>query len=108
MIREQDVVVFQGCGDERSALGPSISHPVFQKYNSAPAGATGANSTADQIWTYNGFTWTKYYYYKRGTTTKWCLAGGTSEIGDDVVIQSAAGFFFVRSNTADATITFAR
>ena len=28
MIREQDVVVFQGCGDERSALGPSISHPV--------------------------------------------------------------------------------
>ena len=80
----------------------------FQKYNSAPAGATGANSTADQIWTYNGFTWTKYYYYKRGTTTKWCLAGGTSEIGDDVVIQSAAGFFFVRSNTADATITFAR
>ena len=29
MIREQDVVVFQGCGDERSALGPSISHPVY-------------------------------------------------------------------------------
>ena len=31
MIREQDVVVFQGCGDERSALGPSISHPVNGK-----------------------------------------------------------------------------
>ena len=31
MIREQDVVVFQGCGDERSALGPSISHPVKTK-----------------------------------------------------------------------------
>ena len=31
MIREQDVVVFQGCGDERSALGPSISHPVKNK-----------------------------------------------------------------------------
>ena len=30
MIREQDVVVFQGCGDERSALGPSISHPVIR------------------------------------------------------------------------------
>ena len=28
MIRVQDVVVFQGSGDERSALGPSISYPV--------------------------------------------------------------------------------
>ena len=80
----------------------------FQQFNSAPAGATGANSGADQIWTFNGFTWTKYYYYKRGSTTKWCLAGSTTEIGDDVVIPSAAGFFFVRSDTADATITFAR
>ena len=35
MIREQDVVVFQGCGDERSALGPSISHPVWSKLDSA-------------------------------------------------------------------------
>lgn len=80
----------------------------FQNFNSAPAGATGANSGADQIWTYDGFNWTKYYYYKRGTTTKWCLAGTTAEIGDDVVISSAAGFFFLRSDTADATITFAR
>ena len=30
MIRVQDVVVFQGSGDERSALGPSISHPVLR------------------------------------------------------------------------------
>ena len=28
MIQEQDVAVFQGRGDERSALGLSISHPV--------------------------------------------------------------------------------
>ena len=34
MIREQDVVVFQGCGDERSVLGPSISHPVkFKRFS---------------------------------------------------------------------------
>ena len=31
MIRVQDVVVFQGSGDERSALGPSISYPVSPK-----------------------------------------------------------------------------
>ena len=27
MIQEQDIVVFQGRGDERLALGQSISHP---------------------------------------------------------------------------------
>ena len=28
MIQEQDIAVFQGRSNERSALGPSISHPV--------------------------------------------------------------------------------
>ena len=35
MIRVQDVVVFQGSGDERSALGPSISYPVFSILDNA-------------------------------------------------------------------------
>ena len=29
MIQEQDIVVFQGRGDERLALGQSISHPEY-------------------------------------------------------------------------------
>ena len=31
MIQEQDIVVFQGRGDERLALGQSISHPDMPK-----------------------------------------------------------------------------
>ena len=31
MIQEQDIVVFQGRGDERLALGQSISHPEIKK-----------------------------------------------------------------------------
>ena len=82
----------------------------FNNYNPDPLGATGANGSADQIWTFDGHTWTKYYYYKRGTTTKWCLAGSTAEIGDDVTIAAGSAFFFVRSTDAAAatTIQFTR
>lgn len=82
----------------------------FGKYNPDPLGATSANSSADQIWTYDGFTWTKYYFYKRGATTKWCKAGSTTEIGDDVTIEAGSAFFFVRSSAATGTtaIEFAR
>lgn len=72
-----------------------------------PIGQTGATAGADQIWTYNGFTWTKYYFYKRGTTTKWCVAGSTTEIGDDVTVAMGSAFFFVRSNTAAGATTIA-
>ena len=79
---------------------------------SAPIGSTSATTSTDQIWTYDGHTWTKYYYFRRGSTTKWCKANSTEEIGDDVVISSGQAFFFVRSNADDATdnvaITFAR
>ena len=77
---------------------------------SDPRGSTSAKSDVDQIWTYDGYTWTKYYYFTRGSTTKWCEAGSTEEIGDDVVISSGQAFFFVRSDAAteDVTITFAR
>ena len=65
-----------------------------------PLGATGANSGADQIWTFDGYTWKKYYFYKRGTTTKWCVAGSTEEISDNVVVEAGSAFFFVRSTAA--------
>ena len=82
----------------------------FNNYNPNPLGATGANSGADQIWTFDGYTWTKYYYYKRGTTTKWCEAGSTTEIGDNAVVEAGSAFFFVRSTAATSTtkIEFAR
>ena len=72
-----------------------------------PAGSTSAIAAADQIWTYDGHEWTKYYYYKRGATTKWCVAGSTTEIGDDVVLKSGQSFYFIRSNTSDSDLTFA-
>ena len=75
-----------------------------------PLGGTQAAGGADQIWTYDGHTWTKYYYYKRGATTKWCVAGSTVEIGDDVTIAAGSAFFFVRSTDASGatTIQFSR
>ena len=83
---------------------------------SDPRGATSASSGADQIWTFDGNTWTKYYYYRRSSTTtpKWCLSTDSTktEIGDDVVITSGQAFFFVRSDSDVAadnvTITFAQ
>ena len=82
----------------------------FNNYNPTPIGSTSATTSVDQIWTYDGHTWTKYYYFRRGGTTKWCKAGSNEEIGDDVVISSGQAFFFVRSDAAteDVTITFAR
>ena len=75
----------------------------FNKYNPDPIGGTQAAAAADQIWTYDGYTWTKYYYYKRGSTIKWCVAGSTAEIGDDVTIAAGSAFFFVRSTAASDT-----
>ncbi len=84
----------------------------FNNYNPDPRGSTSATASADQIWTYDGHDWTKYYFWKRGETTKWCKAGDTTktEIGDDVVLKSGQAFFFVRSSAAteDVAITFAR
>lgn len=82
----------------------------FNNYNPNPLGGTQAAAAADQIWTYDGHTWTKYYFYKRGATAKWCKAGSTVEIGDDVVVEAGSAFFFVRSTAATGatTIEFAR
>ena len=82
----------------------------FNNYNPDPRGSTSAIAAADQIWTFNGYTWTKYYYYKRGTTTKWCVAGSTDEIGDSAVVEAGSAFFFVRSTaaTGPTKIEFAR
>ena len=70
-----------------------------------PLGATAANAAADQIWTFDGYTWTKYYFYKRGSVAKWCLAGSTTEIGDNVTIGTGSAFFFVRSTSASEAVS---
>ena len=72
-----------------------------------PAGASGANVSADQIWRYDATNgWTKYYYYKRGTTAQWRLVGGEAA-ETNAQIPSGEGFFFVRGTSGDAaTISF--
>lgn len=79
----------------------------FNNYNEAGGvGSTSASASADQIWRYDPTDgWTKYYFYKRGTTTKWCLAGSTTEIGDDEVIPAGEGFFFVRASGSASAAT---
>ena len=89
-------------------IGESAGIPIKRLVTVGnPLGATSAIGTADQIWTYDGHTWTKYYYYKRGSTVKWCLAGGTTEIGDDITVPAGSAFFFVRSTAASGATTIA-
>ena len=73
------------------------------------AGSTAIKDTVDQIWTYTqAGGWAKYYYYKRSSTTKWCPAGSTTEVGDDVTVGPGTSIFFVRaSGEAATTITLA-
>ena len=74
--------------------------------------STSKSDAGDNIWVYNGASWTKYYAYKgKGMTDgRWCVVGDTTyeEIGDNIVINPGQGFYFVRPSTATAntTITF--
>jgi hypothetical protein len=79
----------------------------FNTFNTAGGvGSTSASASADQIWRYNPTTgWKKYYFYKRGSTTKWCVAGTTNEIGEDEVIAAGEGFFFVRASGSASVAT---
>ena len=67
-----------------------------------PAGATGANVAADQIWTYNPTDgWLKYFFYKRGTTAQWRKVGETAQTSD--TFAPGTSFFFVRGTSGDTT-----
>ena len=73
----------------------------------APATATSAGSTADEIWMWDSANtaWVKYFYYKpaRGSVVGWCKEGQTTETTD--TISAGQGFFFKRGG-ATTTITF--
>ena len=75
---------------------------------STPVGSTSAKITVDQVWLYDQTAgWSKYYFYKRGSTEKWCAEETTTEVGDNIVISGGKGFFFVRASGADsADLTF--
>ena len=53
MIQEQDIVVFQGRGDERLALGQSISHPDNPNMTTLDEDRDMAE-TADKVIAYTG------------------------------------------------------
>lgn len=70
----------------------------------------GTSATAsDQIWQYTDAKgWSKYFYYKRGTTEGWRKDGESKETEE--TLKSGTSFFFVRpsdSASSDTTITLA-
>ena len=67
-----------------------------------PAGASGATTSADQIWTYNPTDgWLKYYYFRRGDTAQWRKVGETKETVDS--FSPGTSFFFVRGTSGNTT-----
>ena len=86
----------------------------FTKFNSAPYGAQKIGPGGDQIWTYTGYEWIKYFYYapnsRKPAEGYWVLSTDTEhkELGDDVTVNPGSAFFFVRSSSSAATISFSR
>ena len=71
-----------------------------------PKGAASIGGAVDQIWTYDGFTWTKYYFYSARGVTKWlktpvATPATAAETEDEIAAGQA--FFFVRSSSGAAT-----
>ena len=80
----------------------------------APYGAQKIGPGGDQIWTYTGYDWIKYFYYapnsRKPAEGYWVLSTDAEhkELGDDVIVNPGSAFFFVRSSSSDATISFSR
>jgi hypothetical protein len=71
----------------------------------APKGAPGFATGADQVWTYDvaGNTWVKYFY--RSANKGYCRQGTTAIT--DAVVPAGDGFFFRRGvGGSSETITF--
>ena len=78
----------------------------FNKFNANAKGGSSIGGTVDQIWTFDGFNWTKYYYYSARGVTKWlktpvATPATATETEDDIAVGQA--FFFVRSSSGAAT-----
>ena len=78
---------------------------------STPKGVGTIGGTVDQIWTYDGNTWTKYFYYDARGAKKWLKTPVSTpatalETEDEIAVGQA--FFFVRSSSGAAgdKITF--
>ena len=85
----------------------------FNTFNSNPKGGGSIGAATDQIWTYDGYNWTKYYYYSGRGVSKWLKtpvvnAGTDAETEDEIVAGQA--FFFIRSTSGAAgdVISFTR
>ena len=83
----------------------------FNQFNANPKGGGTIGGTVDQIWTYDGNTWTKYFYYDARGVKKWLKTPVSTpatalETEDEIAVGQA--FFFVRSSSGAAgdKITF--
>ena len=77
----------------------------FNNFNANPKGAASIGGTADQIWTYDGYSWTKYYFYSARGVTKWLKTPVTNAATDtetEDTIAAGQAFFFIRSSSGAA------
>ena len=77
----------------------------FNQFNANPKGGGSIGGTTDQIWTYDGYEWTKYFFYDARGVKKWLKtpvsAPATAlETEDEIAVGQA--FFFVRSSAGSA------
>ena len=85
----------------------------FNSFNSNPKGGGGIGGTVDQIWTYDGFNWTKYFYYSGRGVTKWLktpVTNASTDVETEDEIAAGQAFFFIRSTSGSTgdTISFTR
>jgi len=75
--------------------------------SSNPKGGSSIGGAADQIWTFDGHAWTKYFYYDARGIKKWLKtpvegkAADAAETEDSIADGQA--FFFIRSSSGAAS-----
>lgn len=77
----------------------------FNQFNANPKGSASIGGTADQIWTYDGYTWTKYFYYDARGVQKWLktpVVKATTDLETEDEIAVGQAFFFIRSSSGAA------
>lgn len=77
----------------------------FNQFNANPKGGGTIGGTVDQIWTYDGHEWTKYFYYNARGVKKWLktpVSTPATALETEDQIEVGQAFFFVRSSTGAA------
>ena len=85
----------------------------FNNFNANPNGGGAIASTVDQIWTFDGYNWTKYFYYSGRGVTKWLktpVTNASTDVETEDEIAAGQAFFFIRSTSGAAgdAISFTR